>query len=275
MDLFAIAQENMARLEEAFRRLSSGDPIPTPTLLAKFLDEVSSKGRVSVNMRPWITADLLQGGKYYNMYEVVDEDAAFSGRDSDELLRERLGKYYKKRTSFARLFEEGHKFRYGALNIGGAGTPSYGPFCVVLKQSFPETSERVAYVKQDSLNGYTDEDGNLDRVSFQKDLACHSHRQYLAALKHAHELEIRKDEWPKMLCSNADCVEAIFIAVVEVSKIEEVRVPAIEHKRLWDLCFNAHGRKLTDEERALGHFFRQILRAKRDRNIKLSEVPDD
>ena len=274
MDIFVLSNENTVRLEDAFRRLSSGDPTPAPAVLAEFLNVVSANGRVSVNMRPWITADLLQRGKYSNRYEEVDEAAGFSGRPSNELLRERLGIYFKRRTTFDSMFDEGREFKYGALNIGGAGAPRYGTFCVVLKQSFPEGDDRVAYVKNDSLNGYTDEDGIFDRVSFQNDLACHSHRQYLAALKHAHELEIRRDEWSRMLCSESDYVEAIFIAVVDVSKIDEVRITASDRAILWDLCFDAHGRKLSDAERALAHDFLQILRATRDRDIRLSEVPD-
>lgn len=77
-----------------------------------------------------------------------------------------------------------------------------------------------------------------------------------------------------MLCSESDYVEAIFIAVVDVSKIDEVRITATDRAILWDLCFDAHGRKLSDPERALAHDFLQVLRATRDRAIRLSEVPD-
>lgn len=225
-------------------------------------------------MRPWIAADLVQRDKYNNMYEAVEEEATLSGRHSDDLLRERLGKHFKRRTRFDDVFDEGRKFRYGALNIGGAGSPHYGTFCMVLKQSFPEASDRLAYVKQDSLNGYTDDDGHLDQASFQNDLATHSHRQILAALKHVHEIDSRKVEWPRMVCSKMDYVEAIFIATIDASKIDEMRITATDHRILWELCFNAHGRKLTDAERALAHDFLQILRATRDKAIRLHEVPD-
>lgn len=268
MDLFARSFENKARLEDAFHSRFGENPAPA---FEEFLCEVSNNGRVSMNMRPCIAADLLHRDQYKNMYEAVAEEAALTGRETREILRQRLGKYFEKRIRFDAVFSEGRSFKYGALNIGGVGATRYGSFCVVLKPSFPD---RVAYLKQDSLNRYADEHGNFDEEAFQSDLACHSHRQLLAALKHAHEIESRKDNWSTMLCCDSEYIEAIFVGAVNKSTVDEVRVSASEHRTLWDLCFDAHARKLSNAEHALAHDFRQILLCARDDGIRLLEVCD-
>ena len=58
----------------------------------------------------------------------------------------------------------------------------------------------------------------LETLALQEDVALHSHRHFLAALKHGSTLSsVSIDEWPKMLCSNDDYIEAIFIADVDLN----------------------------------------------------------
>ena len=274
VDLFDLADENARRLDDRFRALEAGSPPPDPGDLRRFEEAVTKHGRVALNMRPWIAAEFVRTGKYLNMNDAVREDAALSGRPENELLRERLGRFYQKRVSFDATFDDGCRFQYGVLNIGSAGPRSYGLFCFVLKKTFPKAGDRVAYLKRDSLNGYVADDGRVDTGSLHGDLAPHSHRHRLAALKHSDDLDTRRADWPAMLCSDDDYVEAIFVADLGKTRVSEIRIARSDYESLWELCFRAHGRRLSDGEKALAFDFRVVLEAGRNRVITLKVLDD-
>lgn len=272
MDIFAAAQANRNRLDDDFNSLLASCPPPDPDLLQQFVDEVAANGRVAVNMRPWIAADFVQTDRYHNMYSAVAEASELSGRDPIELLREQLGTYFEKRTAFDSTFKRGKQFHYGALNIGGAGATLFGVFCFVMKADFHENTELIVYVKTDSLNGYTAADGTVNQSALLQHLAPHSHRQQLAGLKHAADVENSVGHWPTMVCSATEYVEVIFVATLQAGMVSQVRIAKRDYQELWNLCFNAHGRRLSPGERALAHAFRTMLRAAHNGMIKLCEV---
>jgi hypothetical protein len=272
MDLFDIALKNATRLDELFARLMETMPSPSEETLVAFVDVVRCHGRVAVNMRPWNVVDLIENNRHLNMYEAADEVAILAGKPPDEIMRNRLGDWYSRRTGFANCFQDGRCFRYGALNIGGLGATDYGPFCVVLTPEFPADG-RVAYLKSDSLCGYTDTAGTVDVASVQGDVAPQSSCHVLAALKHSAEIEAHgEEEWPTILCSNDNYVEVIFVARIRCDVVEEVRASQEELAIAEDLCFDAHGRKLKNEEKALASIYLNLLRARRDGRILLREV---
>ena len=99
---------------------------------------------ISINMRQWVLNNFLIAGKYKNIYEVRREqgEELRSVRDleisEEEALELHLGGYYNSRVAFERTFEDGEKFKYGALNRGGFGLKRYGDYCVVLKLGISE-----------------------------------------------------------------------------------------------------------------------------------------
>jgi hypothetical protein len=275
MDVFGIAEQNADQLDNRFMRLVQAVSAPTKDRLKKFVDSVARDGRIGVNMRPWVVVDLIQNDRHLNMYEAANEAADISGKDCDGILRARLGKWYARRLAFAARFQDGQRFRYGALNIGELGATNYGTFCTVLVQNFP-ADRRVAYVKTDSLRGYTDSAGNVDDATLRNDVAGQDRCHVLAALKHATQIESREDDkWPNMLCSNDDYIEVLFVADICCKSVEEVRVSSRELAIAEELCFDAHGRKLTEEEKSLASIYLNIFRARRDGLIQLREVADD
>jgi hypothetical protein len=275
MDLFKLAADNKIPLEEDFKTLKDRCPPPDVGVLDQFVDKVKKDGRISINMRPRIAADFVRSDSYLNMYEAAQEAEELSNRSKDEILRERLGGYYIRRTTFDASFNEGKSFKYGALNIGGIGAPRYGLFCVVLNNDFSKDNAKIAYIKKDSLNHYTSDDGVINEGLFLRDLAVESNRQNLAAIKHAGEIENRIDDWPEMFCCEKEYMEAIFIADLNTSNTSEVRITESDYKDFWNKCFNSQGRDLSDGEKALAHDFVEILRANRSKKIKLCEVSDD
>jgi len=273
LDLFEIARTNAPllaqRLEDVKAMKAPGDV----ALLERFSNRVQQHSRVAINMRTSDLSDLLLRGRYYNIYEWSQEQAAISRRPVNAIQRERLGPYFEKRMALDGAFVDGQTFRYGMLNLGGAGPIEWGQFCAVLKAEFAESASRLAYVRGDSLNTYSDSSGNIDVSGVTRDAALHSSRHALAAIKHADVVfSTPEPEWPGLLCSNSDYIEAIIGVHVTSDSVGEVRITHDEKKTLWDLAFADFGRKLEPGERALTHDFATILRETSARGISILEV---
>lgn len=176
-DLFAMASRNGPRLETRFAEIGADQSVRS------FAEFVEREGQVSINMRPMPLISFLTFKRHQNMYEWAEERASESGRPREEILRERLGKYYERRIAFDRAFVNGEDFRYGALNAGGPGIRQYGNYCVIL--STGGHGEATAYLKGDSLQSYLTPAGSIDEDLLQSDISPHSHRHMFAGLKHA------------------------------------------------------------------------------------------
>ncbi len=157
---------------------------------------------------------------------------------------------------------------------GAAGTRQYGTFCIVFRRDFPPTGERIAYVKTDSLKGYVAADGTLDEAALRRDVADQPHRHILAAIKHAGDVNRRVGRWPDMVCCEGTYIEAIFVTEFTTATVAEVRILERDYKDLWNLCFSAHGRTISEEEKAVAFDFLSLLRADRGGVIQLRVVSD-
>lgn len=236
-------------------------------------DRVQQHGRLAINMRTSELSDLLLRGRYYNIYEWSHEQAAISKRTVSAIQRERLGAYFKKRLAFDDAFVDGQKFRLRYIESGRCWSGAWGQFCAVLKTEFAERATRLAYVRGDSLNTYLDRSGNIDVSAVTGNAALHSSRHALAAIKHADLVSLTPEaDWPWMLCSNLDYIEAIMGVDVTSDSVGEIRITYNEKKTLWDLAFADFGRKLEPGERALTHDFVTILRETSARGIPVVEV---
>lgn len=275
LNLFQISQGNTTGLVQRYNNFLLQLTDSRKSIWESFCNQIIKKLQVSINMRPHVLVNFLCNSTYLNVYESVEEKVSISRENVKDILRELLGDYYLRRIAFDGSFDDGHRFRYGALNIGGVGATQYGTFCTVLNLGFPEKNGQIAYIKHDSLNGYTDTAGNFNRDLFQEDVAPQSHCQYLATLKHADEIIEQEGKWSTMLFSNDDYIEAIFIAPLSPNDIDEVRITQQEYNQIWELCFNSYSKKLTDPQKAHANNFLQILLANRRNRITLSVVNDD
>jgi hypothetical protein len=270
LDLFHIARDNSPALETRLTLLRSGTSDETKAVLEKFSEFVRHEGRVTINMRPIALISFLALGSHQNTYEWADGRAEESGRPTEEIIRERLGKFYGPRTTFDRSFENGEGFRYGALNAGGIGPCVYGDYCTVLRNELFEGAELVAYLRSDSLKTYMRPDGSLDEELLCKECAPHSHRHLFAALKHAPELPSEREErWPTLLCSDSDFIEAVFSAKLLPSGLEAVRLKSSQYKELFEFGFENFRVKLTDERRTLVEAFVLIKKILKEKGIPL------
>lgn len=271
-DLFQIARENAPSLESRLTAVMARMSPKQMNRLEQFIGIVRQQGAVSINMRPWALSSLLGGSKWQDIHEWAREIASVSGKSADMLMRQRLGGWYHRRVSFDKSFVNGERFRSGALNIGGAGPVRYGQFCVVLKPDFPPVIEEIAYLKTDSLS-YVDSSGKVDVALISEDVVPHSHRQHLAAIKHSDQvIAAAPADSPVLLCSDRDCIEAVFVGDVERDSVAEIRIPKAEYERLWVIAFDSFDPKASEEKRALGNDFVELLSGARKHSIALIEV---
>lgn len=272
MNIFKLAEQNALSLETRFTAVRGTHP--DPSCLDRFSSALKSSSTVAINMRSWALVDLLERSTYHNIYEWAQEQSLLSTRPEEEILRERLGKYHKRRLAFDSAIENGRTLRYGSLYMGGSGPTNHGPFCVVMVEEFANADvEFIAYLSEDSLKSFVDSDGKVDFGSISENAASHSHRHLLGVLKHADDVATSPEEsWPHLLCSSTDYIEAIFIGTVRADALEVVRLNKQAHDDYWDLAFANYGRRLGEGELAVGYGFVAILRALTQRGLSLEEV---
>lgn len=273
LDLFALAKSNEQQLEQQYTLMLSNARRDEADSIRLFAESVIFDGRVCINMRQMDLLAFLDFGRYLNTYESADVDVAFSKKSVTDILREVLEAFYERRIVFDRFFSRGNEFYYGALSIGGAGATYYGNFCVVLKDERFEASTDVAYLRSDSLLEYMEAGPAVNIRAIGEDAATHSHKQYLASLKHARTIpRLGSSEWPRMLCSATDYMEAIFTGEVSPKDSEAVRVPGVDFRRLFNLAFDENRRNLDVAERYEAQSFVMVLRHLKELGLPLQEV---
>jgi hypothetical protein len=264
MDLFVVAQNNgpdlAVRLGAVTGALPDRDRLP----LERFAERVRDGGRISINMRQSVLLSFLVSSKHQNMYEWVAARATRSTKSPQEILREQLGGFYERRTTFDQFFVDGDKLRYGALNIGGAGASRYGTYCSVVKDLATQTFQ-VAYLRGDSLKTYMLPGPSVDGPAIERD--C------VAALKHASDVVGAPDAaWPAILCNNDEYVEAIFTGDLTADHIECVRMTKADHEALYDFAFEDFHTKLSKADKLEVDNFVMILDELSKRGIRLELV---
>jgi hypothetical protein len=272
MDLFALAGQNapllLVRFEELLGRLEDSER----ERLQRFTEGVNANGLLSINLRPSVLVELIWGQKHQNIYDWAVETAGISGRSEVELLKERLGSYYDKRMAFDTAFIHGQHFRYGALNIGGAGATQYGTFCLVLSSAYVTNCGLVAYVRGDSLHTYIDASGSLQEDAIKADVASPLSCHHLAALKHNSDVQVApEEEWATVLLSETSFVEGILACEFQLNDVDEVRIREQDKAEFWDLTFNQFRKKKDDAEHALQSDYKTIFKAAAEGVLKLQE----
>lgn len=223
--------------------------------MAAFREFVREECGVTINMRPYpLFTVLAELGPYEPLAKVVAERAEASGRSPAEELRSALGPAYEARQGFVATFEGARDFKYGSLNPGVLGPHTYGAFSVLLSEAWlsDAASCRVCYVKNDSAGfnpRYVEANGTVDLQLLQPDLADTPSRHLLALLKHSHEVQSARDQWPKIVCNRSCYIEAIILGEVDIGAIAEVRASETTKKFIAELLARRLAEvELTDDE---------------------------
>ncbi len=268
LDLFALAASNDAALAaelDTKRRMLSAD---LAARMGSFCEAIIQRGHISINMKPWKMRDLLRRGRYPRIYEIAEENAAAAGHSTEDELRAMQGGHYERRVRFDRSFENGERFLYGALNIGGNGT-NYGVFCIVLADDATD-ARSTAYLPENSLDRYVQPAAVLtfDQARLRREVATPMQRHCVAALKHADDLAAcEPPAWDTMLCSGGTFVEAIFVADVTLPEIGEIRLKQDDMQRLSRLAIDAVLGKLSATDRCELEDFQDCMKTLRARGL--------
>jgi hypothetical protein len=280
MDLFRTAAENGARLDERAIALCEAMAAGAHACFASLAGRIDRDGRIAINMRQSVLLGFLRSATYQNIYEWARGRAKRSPKSEDEILRERLGPFYERRVAFDRAFEGGERFRYGALSIGGAGASAYGSYCAVIADEAPRTRLSAAYLPSDSLATYVRPmaDGAgvaVNTSAIESDVAPHTHRQKLAAIKiHPAAQACDEGRWPALLCSATDYVEALFVGDLAPGDLQCVRMTRSDYDLYFTYAFEDFRARLAEPDRVLVEGFASILDELDARGIAL-EVVDD
>ena len=259
-NLFDIARANAPRLEHRVEKIRSDLQPKDAQILSDFMDWFVGKARISINMPPAILAIFSRTGIYQNIHAWAEEKAKISDRQRDQCLQEKLGNNYDRRMAFDGTFKDGYRFVYAAVNTGGIGTSKFGIFCAVLTDDLPSQTDEIAYIVDDSLSCCFAESGNLCLELLSDNISPHTHRHYLAALKHAQEVVLsQEDSWQSLIVSDACYIETILGKAPVFSSITEVRLRRENYDELWELAFANFGRKLSDADKALVLDFSHII----------------
>jgi hypothetical protein len=232
VDLFQAASDNAAALERRYRAERSAAAPAEAAVWDHFVGRVERDGRLGLNLRQTILVRFLAvGGGYQNIYEQAEELERRTGEPRDVLLRARLKNYYDLRTAFDGALAHGTRFRYGALNLGGLGAVRFGDYCLVFQASYAAGLAALAYLWADSLKTYILPDGTVDLAGLRRDACPHSHRQFLAGLKHGAEVERTLEaDWPTLVCSSAGFIEAVFLGTPVPEDCEAVRMELFDNE---------------------------------------------
>jgi hypothetical protein len=272
LDLFAVAQSNASAVELAFAELIA----PKDEAAARaeeFAQWIKANSLISINVKLWVVGDLVNNRPLLNAYELAEERARLTGLNSEELLRELLGVYYEKRTTFDRTFQGGEKLRYGALFMGGAGLTEYAPYCLVLSQQFQESLASAACVTGDSLKKCVGDDEKVDHDALVRNTAPFTHRHLLAATERAAILgTANRSAWVELVSGIDRYFEIIFIGDITLQAISSVSVLKKEYDRMVTLLLDSFGKKLDTAERALAHDFHVLLRGESEGKLRIEIV---
>ena len=252
MNIFDLADQNSHNLQE---RVQSGQSDQNP--IGKFAGFVKDRWTISINMKSSDLLKFLSSGRYKNEYEVAREDVEMmrkmGGMDvTVEQLREKRLRpkgYYESRTEFNRVFEDGERFKYGALNIGGIGPTKYGSYCVVIKRKRSEEFSVLAFIKEDSLNNYVD-GGHVDIERLKPDVANGACVHILAVIKHGDDVVgLSASKCASIICCDEHYIEAITTDDILNKHINSVRMSKKENSLVGKQFFDVMYRGSSDVEK--------------------------
>ncbi len=279
-NLFKIVDQNVEEVKNHYREIEKEYTVEGKTLLLKEFIEFNKKNWcISINLKQSEINSFLISGIYKNMYQVIEDDLRVLRREQgldisiEDAARNRMGIHYGKRKTFENQFEDGDRFIYAAFSIGGLGLKKYGNFCLIIHQKEIEKFSSCAFLRKESI-AYVDNDVlNIEQV--KKDTANSKTVHLLAAIKNEKEIPDKaKEEWPEMICSEKDYIEALTIDEISVGHISTVRVSKESENTYYNYLYKSYSSRLDEaEKRQLGNY-RDMLKLLENNNINKETVDE-
>ena len=231
----------------------------------------------------WLEAlnNFLTEGRYKNMYELKKGQEKEIKRVRElrisvkQAVKKHLKSDYKSRLIFDHTFEDGEKFKYGALNIGGLGVKEYGEYCVVIKRKQLEEYSSSVFIKENSLNYVDCQHVNIEQL--RQNIANKECVYFLATLKHEDNIEkIPDNKWASMVCCNESYIEAITKDEIKNNHIESVRMSKNDYDRYYDYLVKEYIlEKIPEEKKYQLYMFLEMLKLLEKQEIKLEVIDEN
>jgi len=273
MNLFQVARDNAEALSRRYEsmRAAMGTAVPH---LDRFVASVEREGRLAFNLRQ---TDLLRflalEGRYDNVYEWADDLERRTDRPREELVRDREKDYYDRRMAFDRLLVQSERLRYGALNLGGLGATLFGDYCLVFQDAFAAGLAELVYLWGNSLETYLLPGCVVDEAGLRRDTCLHSHRHFLAALKHGEEAaSLEEERWPVLVCSRDGFIEAIFVGSPVPGDLQAVRMDQFDFELYSAFLVDAALGRLSGSDRHVAEEFDILLSLLERHSVPLEKV---
>jgi len=282
MNIFDMANQSSDGLKERYNSLRTRyEHQNNLELLDEFTKLVENKWTISINMRQRVINSFLISGRYKNVHELkkegVEELEKYNIQVSiEEGLKRHLKSFYKSRVTFDLAFENGEKFKYGALNIGGLGPTKYGEYCVVLERKQVEKYLSLIFIKEDSSK-YVDVNDTVNIKRLNQDIANRKCVHFLAALKHEKGIKSTfADKWSSMVCCSDDYIEAITADDILNTHIDMVRTSKENFNSYYlDLLYKDFVSELSDFEKYRLAAFKNMQELLNKQGIRLEVIDDE
>lgn len=281
MNIFDRANQNLDNLKTQYKLLKERhEDQNNRDIFSNFVKLVKNKWSISINMRHWTLNNFLIAGKYKNVYELKKEQGEGLRKvrkleiSVEQAVEKDLKCYYKARETFDRTFEDGEKFKYGALNIGGLGLKKYGEYCVIIKRKQSEEFSSLAFIKKDSLNYVDGHHVNIEQLC--QDIANKECVHPLVTLKHENDIEgIPADEWTSRICCDESYIEAITKDEIKNSHIESVRMSKEDYLLYYDYLFKDYISEISKMEKYQLYMLLGIFKLLDKQGIKLEVIDEN
>jgi len=271
VDLFELAREKAPALADRCQEIVDAKQGDDRAAIDAFGAMLQQAACVGVNMHPARLAALLEGEPYLNAHELAARQGAEDSQEYEAELRRVLKSWYDARVTFTTAYAGAKEFKYGAANTGNAGALHYGAGCAILKH---QDWASLAVLPHDSLVGYV-RDGAVAADDIQADVGPWESRRDVATIKlHGDACDSDETRWPRLVCSDEEYIEAIFVGAVTVDEVREVRFTAQERQDSWELAMGLTAASLRDDVEHV-HAMHRVEEATTLRGIPLETVPDD
>jgi hypothetical protein len=287
IDLFELADANKKQLESEYQLIKEKSGQDKTDLMERFGAMIKKDWTLSINMHDRALFEVLDSGKYANVYELKDNQAeqlmkvgklADSSAKSakEEAVRKHLKGFYERRKVFDSSISKGEKARYAALNIGGVGTTGYGRYCIIISREKADRFKKLGFIKTDSAVNYVD-NGCLLLDKLSRDLANKECVDTLAILKHENEIDrVSSDKWPRMVCNDTKNIEAVTLDNFLRSHIKCVRIDKKNYNEIYlDSLVKLFNSELTEVEQLRLALVKKVFKELKKRGIELEIIDEN
>jgi len=280
MDLFELSDRNSDYLGQMYnsleKRCKENNNLEK---LNMFASAVKNTWTVAINMKNRALISFLISGNYKNVYELKKNDEKILIQEikldisAEKAAKLRLKEFSRPRFTFDGTFNNGDRFKYGALNLKGNGIQKYGEYCVVFKREHLEKFFTLAFIKEDSLNYVCDDKINFQR--FSQDISNRKDIHKLASIKHENDLDTDNEKLTLKICSENCYIEAVTADDILKQHIGCIRISKKKYSLYFDNLYKDFKSELSDpEERCNVENFKNIIELLNQQHINLEVIED-